>query len=95
MAPQTESSTILRIRRMEALFRILRHAMSGNPGTLRTDPALAAMLEELTAYYDSPLWLADYEADERGELPPDLPRGVLSQDGVYNLLLDIHQQFDP
>ena len=28
----------------------------------------------------------DYEADERGELPPDLKRGVLSQDALYNLL---------
>ena len=95
MAPQTESSTLPRIRRMESHFHILRHALSENPDTLRTDPALTAMLEELTAYYDSPLWLADYEADERGELPPDLPRGVLSQDGVYNLLLDIRQLLDP
>ena len=28
----------------------------------------------------------DYEADERGELPPDLKRGVLSQDALYDLL---------
>lgn len=28
----------------------------------------------------------DYEADERGELPPDMKRGVLSQDALYNLL---------
>ncbi len=40
----------------------------------------------LTAYYSSGEWLEDYEADERGELPPDLKRGVLSQDGLYELL---------
>ena len=41
---------------------------------------------ELTAYYESSQWLQDYEADERGELPPTLKRGVLSQDGLWELL---------
>ena len=41
---------------------------------------------ELTAYYESGQWLKDYEADERGELPPTLKRGVLSQDGLWELL---------
>ena len=41
------------------------------------------LLEE---YYTSGEWRGDYEADEAGLLPPDLKRGVLSQDGVYNLL---------
>ena len=45
--------------------------------------------EALKEYYESGLWLSDYEADERGELPKDLKRGVLSQDGLYNLLNDI------
>lgn len=79
-------STLLRIRRMETIFDIL---LSADPSALRTDPLLASMLAELTAYYESPQWLADYEADEQGLLPPDLKRGVLSQDGVYNLLATI------
>ena len=40
----------------------------------------------LSTYYSSGEWLEDYEADERGEFPHDLKRGVLSQDGLYNLL---------
>lgn len=40
----------------------------------------------LAEYQASKLWLEDYEADERGELPKDLKRGVLSQDGLYDLL---------
>ena len=36
----------------------------------------------LKEYEGSGLWLKDYEADERGELPRDLKRGVLSQDGL-------------
>ena len=42
----------------------------------------------LDAYYRSPLWREDFEADEAGELPPDLPRGVLSEDAVYCALAD-------
>ena len=41
---------------------------------------------ELIAYYESGQWLKDYEADERGQLPPTLKRGVLSQDGLWELL---------
>ena len=42
----------------------------------------------LDAYYRSPLWRADFEADKAGEIPPDLPRGVLSEDAVYCALTD-------
>ena len=45
-------------------------------------------LRQLDAYYTSGEWRDDYEADERGELPPDLKRGVLSQDALFNLLSD-------
>ena len=40
----------------------------------------------LNDYLESGQWLADFEADERGELRKDLPRGVLSEDGLYNVI---------
>lgn len=43
-------------------------------------------LAELIRYYESPQWMEDYEADCAGEIPKDLKRGVLSEDGVYNLI---------
>ena len=43
---------------------------------------------ELMDYYFGGQWLLDYQADERGELPPDLKRGILSQDGLWNLLTE-------
>ena len=56
------------------------------------DEALAQPNEEnlrlLNEYYTSGQWLEDYEADERGEFPPDLKRGVLSQDALYDLLTE-------
>jgi hypothetical protein len=55
----------------------------------------AASVEELQrkvglldAYYTSGEWQEDYEADEAGMFPADLKRGVLSQDGLYNLLTE-------
>lgn len=40
----------------------------------------------LNEYLDSGEWQADFEADERGEISKAIPRGVLSEDGLYNTL---------
>ena len=40
----------------------------------------------LNDYMDSGEWLADFEADERGEISKTIPRGVLSEDALYNTL---------
>ena len=48
-------------------------------------------LEILRDYMDSGEWKDDYEADEAGQVPSDLKRGVLSEDGLYNLLHDAEQ----
>ena len=45
-------------------------------------------LDALKDYMASGEWKEDYEADEAGQIPADLKRGVLSQDGLYNLLHD-------
>ena len=42
----------------------------------------------LEAYYTGPDWKRDYEADEKGLIPADVKRGVLSQDGIGDLLDD-------
>ena len=46
---------------------------------------------ELRNYYTGGQWLLDYEAEERGELPADLKRSVLSQDGLWNLMEELEQ----
>ena len=53
--------------------------------------SLESKVRELADYYEGPLWRADYESDENGLLPPGLKRGVLSEDGIYNVLLDYEQ----
>ena len=46
---------------------------------------------ELSKYYGSESWKLDFAADEAGKLPPDLKRGVLSEDGIWNLLSDYRE----
>ena len=47
---------------------------------------LKEIMEELDAYYTGSLWKSDFEDDEAGKLPDELKRGVLSEDGLYDLL---------
>lgn len=46
-------------------------------------------IQMLMDYYDSSLWQKDYQDDEAGLIPENLKRGVLSEDGVYNLIADM------
>ena len=45
-------------------------------------------LRELEDYYGSDDWKQDFADDEAGLLPQGLRRGVLSEDGIWNLLED-------
>ena len=47
---------------------------------------IQADVKRLEAYYTGPQWKADFEMDERGEIPRDIKRGVLSEDGIYDVL---------
>ena len=49
---------------------------------------LEEAIEILSAYYSSNDWKQDYADDEAGRLPKYLKRGVLSEDGIWNLLSD-------
>lgn len=84
-----EQERLLRIRAMELLFDDLLVAVSQGIFFPKVDPVQQEKLSVLLSYYNSSLWLSDYEADERGELPQDLKRGILSQDGFYDFLTRI------
>ena len=51
-----------------------------------TGERLTELARALEAYYTSDDWKRDFADDEAGKLPKDLKRGVLSEDGIYNLL---------
>lgn len=82
-----EQEACRRIAHMEAIYDTLRNSVGGESGM-----ADARLLAELTAYYEGGQWRKDYELDEQGLLPPTLKRGVLSQDGVYDLLAQIRKE---
>ena len=72
---------------MESVFDEVQKALAERVDI--EDALLQEKIGILIQYYESEQWKNDYSADERGELPADLKRGVLSEDGVYNLLNDI------
>ena len=78
--------TIERVKKMEAYFGRVSAFQKASSQDEKLDANLEKAVQELTTYLESGQWLADYESDEQGELPRDLKRGVLSQDGLYNLL---------
>lgn len=80
------ADNIIRIQKMEQYFDEITEAVNSNPNLIHNDVKIKEKLQELIDYYENGWWLQDYECDERGELPVDLKRGVLSQDGLYNLL---------
>ena len=83
---------IVRIRKMEQYFDEVTEAVRLSRNLLYHDENIKNKLNELVVYYESGLWLQDYECDERGEFPSDLKRGVLSEDGLYNLLTEIEDR---
>ena len=64
------------IERITYYEALMHQAENGDPEALR----------QLAEYYSSPAWKLDFAADEAGQFPKDLKRGVLSEDGIYNLL---------
>lgn len=79
---------VKRIRRMEMNLDESQKAMEKLAAAMDQYEAVQEKYYKLARYYGSSLWLEDYEADEAGQLPSELKRGVLSEDGVYNLLLE-------
>ncbi len=78
-------SAVERIETMEQLFdKASFLCKNGKNGS----DELTEALETLKEYYESGQWLYDYELDEKGLLPKGLKRGVLSQDGLYDLISD-------
>lgn len=79
---------IKRIEEMEANLDRTREAVDRLAEALDEYEDVQSDLRELLDYYDSDLWMNDFEDDEEGKLPEDLKRGVLSEDAVYDLIAD-------
>ena len=79
---------IERITEMEEKLNHARKALDVFSEALAAYRDVQDDLRALSDYYGSVEWRKDFEDDEQGALPKDLPRGVLSEDAVYDLLTD-------
>ena len=77
---------LARIRQMERRYRAVTAAMKRLNAALDKWEAVQDDIAALSEYYSSQEWRKDFEDDEAGLLPEDLKRGVLSEDGLWNLL---------
>jgi len=77
---------IERIRYYESLLDKVAPVLGNLEDALDAFDGIQEDVKELAAYYDDEAWREDFEADEAGRLPSDLKRGVLSEDGLYDVL---------
>ena len=83
---------LLHIERIKWMEQRYNNALAAiKDGAAVSLKAVKEDIAELSKYYGSELWKQDFAADEAGKLPPDLNRGVLSEDGIWNLLSDYRE----
>ena len=82
---------IERIKQMERCLDQTSVAVMELSAALEKYAEAQEAIRSLQAYYGSDDWRKDLEDDEAGRLPKDLKRGVLSEDGIWNVLADSRQ----
>lgn len=86
MVRKDNKEQIRRIAGMERRLTRASAALKRLSSALDKYEEAKADIAALASYYGSDLWKQDFAADEAGLLPKDLKRGVLSEDGIWNLL---------
>ena len=81
---------IERIEHLERIFDEVQNSFK-NDQNFFENKKMEVKVSLLTQYLESGQWLRDFELDEKGKLPSGLKRGILSEDGLYNLITDIEQ----
>ena len=79
---------IERIKTMEALLDEAEEAVRDFARSRERYLAVQDKIKALEQYYQGPDWRQDFDDDSEGKLPEDLKRGVLSEDAVYDLLME-------
>lgn len=88
MAPEPlPPSDLARIRSLEALYEewaLLLPRMQAAQDEWRR---ARAKLDILRRYYFDGQWRHDFDADSQGRIPPDMPRGILCEDTLYDAFI--------
>lgn len=85
---------IERIKQMELRLERAAAVVMEMSATMDMYEAALEDIKTLDEYYSSDEWKQDFADDEAGLLPKDLKRGVLSEDGIWNLLSDARELND-
>lgn len=88
---ETTNEQLARIQQMEQSLDRASAAVMELSAALDKYQEAQEALSALNVYYGSEDWKKDFAADEAGLLPRDLKRGVLSEDGIWNVLADSHE----
>ncbi len=83
---ENEDSNFDHIKQMEEILDTANQKMDALEQSIADLKAYQSKIQELEAYYTSPQWKEDFAMDEAGKLPKNLKKGVLSEDGIYNVL---------
>ena len=83
---RSNQELLTRVREMEDRYDELARVLAGLDEAISEFKDYKSDLMALKEYMESGQWKKDYEADEAGLIPTDMKRGVLSEDGLYDLL---------
>lgn len=75
-----------RITEMESIFDSANGKLNALENAIADLQGYQEEIRKLEAYYTGPDWKKDFARDEAGKFPADLKRGVLSEDGIFDLL---------
>ena len=79
---------ITRIARHEEMLNDVKEVLRNAEDALDAYEKARTKIRKLEKYYTGAAWKRDFSASEKGELPADLPCGVLSEDGISDVLDD-------
>ena len=82
--------SVKRIKELESVFDEVSKTLKEEPIKLN-DTEYQNKIKILVDYLDSGMWLKDYELDEKGLIDQSVKRGILSEDGLYNLIFEIQE----
>lgn len=79
-------TVIERIEKMETILDTANEKLDDLEKAIAALEDYQTEIQKLEAYYISAEWKKDFALDESGKLPAGLRRGVLSEDGIHNML---------
>ncbi len=91
MKKKYDSEQVGRIKRNEEAFNRVAASVSALKEAIKSYDDVSEDIKSLTEYYDSSDWKKDSSDDDNNLIPNDLKRGVLSEDGIYNLLDEVKE----